>query len=78
MNLLAVDLVQPDGATPRRLDPIIKDIVAAAIVRCGGNMSRAARELGIGRSTIYRMVGTDESRGGDDGETPKDRGDAHA
>jgi len=37
----------------RKLDP---DSVAAAIKRSGGNKSKAARLLGVGRATLYRFL----------------------
>jgi len=33
-----------------------KEIIEATLDRCGGNMSRAARELKIARSTLYRKM----------------------
>lgn len=38
------------------LDRRERDAIAEAIRRCGHNMSAAARELGISRSTLYRKI----------------------
>ena len=39
------------------LDAIERLAVEAAVRRNGGNRSRAARELGIARTTLYRKLG---------------------
>ena len=49
-------LVGPDGHV-RRLDDIESETIRFAISRYGGNLSEAARRLGIGRSTLYRRMG---------------------
>lgn len=41
--------------TPRRLKA---GAVVKALDRCGGNKSRAARYLGVGRATLYRFLNT--------------------
>lgn len=38
------------------LDDAIKRHVAKALLTAGGNMSRAARALGVDRRTLYRMT----------------------
>jgi transcriptional regulator of acetoin/glycerol metabolism len=42
-----------------------KSCIAAAIVRCEGNISRAARELDISRMTLYRLMDKHGLRGGE-------------
>ena len=37
----------------RRLRP---EAVRAALEKCGGNKAKAARDLGIGRATLYRYM----------------------
>jgi transcriptional regulator of acetoin/glycerol metabolism len=38
--------------------------IQAAVRGCGGNMSLAARQLGIGRSTLYRKLKAEADRQG--------------
>lgn len=40
----------------RKLSVLEEDIILFALKSCGGSMSKAARGLGIGRSTLYRKV----------------------
>lgn len=42
---------------PVTLDEAIKRHVAQALLATGGNLSRAARSLGISRTTMSRMMG---------------------
>ncbi|MCD4750675.1 MAG: sigma 54-interacting transcriptional regulator [Thermoanaerobaculales bacterium] len=46
----------PRGALEERLEHLEKFEILAAFQRCGGNASNVARELGIGRSTLYRRM----------------------
>lgn len=41
---------------PRTRDEILDDAVADAVQRSGGNLSEAARLLGVARSTLYRRM----------------------
>ncbi|MDF2234510.1 helix-turn-helix domain-containing protein [Albimonas sp. CAU 1670] len=52
----ALPLVGTDGHV-RSLDEIESETICFAISRYGGNLSEAARRLGIGRSTLYRRLG---------------------
>ena len=40
----------------RKLEDIEADMIRLAIDHCHGHMSKVARGLGIGRSTLYRKV----------------------
>jgi propionate catabolism operon transcriptional regulator len=52
----------PPAASPcatlreRREKQVLADL-RRAVAECGGNVSEAARRLGIGRSTVYRKLG---------------------
>jgi transcriptional regulator of acetoin/glycerol metabolism len=51
--------VQSDGAEPcrtARLDEMTKHTMRQTLTSCGGNVSEAARRLGINRSTLYRRL----------------------
>ncbi|WP_322049484.1 sigma-54-dependent Fis family transcriptional regulator [Paraburkholderia sp. J67] len=55
----AVDaLTAPDAFLPEsgRLQDVTVSVIAAALARHGGNVSAAARELGVSRNTIYRKM----------------------
>lgn len=43
-------------STAITLDEAVRRHVAKALVAAGGNMSRAARALGVDRRTLYRMT----------------------
>ena len=51
-----LQLVGTDGHV-RSLGEIESETIRFAISRYGGNLSEAARRLGIGRSTLYRRLG---------------------
>lgn len=50
-----VRVTRPDGRV-RKLEDIESEIIEVAVRLCDYNMSRAARDLGIGRSTLYRKM----------------------
>ncbi|MEM1246607.1 MAG: sigma-54 dependent transcriptional regulator [Acidobacteriota bacterium] len=50
-----VPLVDAAGAT-RTLDEIERDAILSAVERLGGNLSKVCKELGIGRTTLYRKL----------------------
>jgi transcriptional regulator of acetoin/glycerol metabolism len=60
---------RPASPAPRRppaagpLDAIARDAMRAALAAHGGNVSRAARSLGISRSTLYRRCLTERAEG---------------
>ena len=45
-----------DAGRGRALKDIERDAICLGLQRCAGQMSEAARQLGIGRSTLYRKV----------------------
>ncbi len=47
--------VQSDGRV-KKLRALEEDAIRFALNVCGGSMSKAARSLGIGRSTLYRKI----------------------
>lgn len=49
--------LQTGDVEVKKLRHIEEDAIRHALNACGGSMSRAARSLGIGRSTLYRKVG---------------------
>ena len=44
------------GSKLRPLDDVIQDVIIHAIQFCHGNMTRAADELGMSRSSLYRKM----------------------
>jgi transcriptional regulator of acetoin/glycerol metabolism len=47
----------PAGADDVSLDALERDAMQSALERCAGNVSAAARRLGVSRSTLYRRLG---------------------
>ena len=33
-----------------------REVIRKALMKCGNNLTRAAEELGIGRTTLYRKI----------------------
>jgi DNA-binding NtrC family response regulator len=60
-QIQAVDLALGAAASggpaePQTLDELEKDTIRRALARCGGNVSLAAKELGVSRSALYRRI----------------------
>jgi DNA-binding NtrC family response regulator len=51
----AVEAVEPTA--PRSLDELEMDAIAAVMREVKGNVSAAARRLGVSRNTLYRKLG---------------------
>ncbi len=62
------------GVLEERLEHLEKLEILAAFQRCSGNASNVARELGIGRSTLYRRM---KALSIDPGAYAKSTGDPH-
>lgn len=56
LDLYSLNLVNQDGSL-RTISAIEELVIQHAVVHCKGNMSQVARELGIGRSSLYRKIG---------------------
>jgi len=48
--------VQPPAGAARKLDEMERDAVAGALSECDGNISRAAKMLGVSRAALYRKL----------------------
>jgi len=46
----------PESAELRTLDELERETIRRALARCDGNVSLAARELGVSRSALYRRI----------------------
>ena len=53
---LPADLAAPATAPRGELDVAERETLRRALAECHGNLSEAARKLGIARSTLYRMM----------------------
>lgn len=49
-----------ENGNVRPLAEIEAEVIAAVLVLTVGNMTEAAKRLGVGRSTIYRKVSKDD------------------
>jgi transcriptional regulator of acetoin/glycerol metabolism len=47
---------RPTKAEPSTKSAIVREAIDATLRACAGNVSEAARRLGVGRGTIYRAV----------------------
>jgi hypothetical protein len=52
-----IDLVRALAKRPVKLAELERIAIEATLQRTGGNILRAARQLGIGRTTLYRKLG---------------------
>ncbi len=50
------DSTEPRPGARRTLDELERDAITSALNRANGNLSRVCRELGIGRTTLYRKL----------------------
>jgi DNA-binding NtrC family response regulator len=46
----------PDGSLPMKLQQVVDQTITRALSRNGGNVSKAAEELDVGRPTLYRAL----------------------
>jgi transcriptional regulator with PAS, ATPase and Fis domain len=68
LTQLAEPQTLDDGAPEDALDVVQANAIRRALDACAGNVSAAARRLGVARSTIYRAL----QRRGDDGGDRRD------
>jgi transcriptional regulator of acetoin/glycerol metabolism len=55
MSTFLKSIQQPLGAI-LSLDEVKRRVIVDALDKCGGNYCLAARSLGIGKTTVYRMA----------------------
>lgn len=55
-HILPVRKEKAPAETSLKVDDVEKSAISKAIERCSGNLSQAADELGIGRTTLYRKM----------------------
>ena len=63
-DLLPLEICEAEGTAEQgsRLQAVQAQAIQATLARHGGNISAAARELGITRTTLYRKLGAERSR----------------
>ena len=61
---LAADASPSAGASATRLEDLEQQAILAAVANAGGNISQAARTLGISRSTLYVKLASLRGRAG--------------
>ena len=49
-------ILPPNGQMDEAIEEMEREMVTAALRDCGGNKSRAARQLGVPRSTLYHLI----------------------
>lgn len=52
----AIDIMAQTGGDPETLDQAERSVVQRALRRASGNVTQAARSLGISRATMHRML----------------------
>lgn len=50
------EMIQPESSLPRWIEKLEEDVMRRTLLECEGNISQAAKKLGIGRATIYRKA----------------------
>ncbi len=50
------EIIQPESTLPRWIEQVEEDVMRRTLLECEGNISQAAKRLGIGRATIYRKA----------------------
>ena len=55
-NDLALQTHSHVGTDSLNVSDVERDVIQKALLKCGGNLSKTALELGLGRSTLYRKL----------------------
>ncbi|MEM9718140.1 MAG: sigma-54 dependent transcriptional regulator [Bacteroidota bacterium] len=56
IHATAQHVEEGEGAKSLNIEDMEKQAIQSAIRKCGGNLTQAAKELGMGRSTLYRKI----------------------